>query len=266
MKKLNILFILGLLLLAISLMSNSGGRAAVQNNGSTGAPGENTCGQAGCHASGAFNPVAQIKVEDMDGNQVTEYFPGSTYKVTLTNQANGASGYGFQITSLDPNDNRIGEWSNQSANAQISALTNRTYLEQNSTSSTNVISADWTVGATESGDVTFYAATNAVNGNGGTSGDGTASTSITIAQAVTSSKELDLKSITLFPNPSHDIIYISSDMSIEQYEIYSVLGTRVVSDVVHNNQMDISLLKMGTYLVRLSSSNGETITKKIIKN
>ena len=266
MKKINILCIAGMVLMAMSLMSNSGGRAAVQNSGATGAPGENTCGRSGCHSAGAFNPMAEITIEDMDGNQVTEYFPGSTYKVTLTNEATGASRYGFQMTSLDPGNNRIGQWSNQSANAQISALTNRTYLEQNATSASNVISADWTVGATESGDVTFYAATNAVNGNGGTSGDGTASTSITITQAVTSNKEIDHTYARLYPNPSHDRIQITSDISIEHYELYSVLGTRVVSNTVTNNEIDISLLEVGTYLVRLSNSKGETIVKKIIKN
>lgn len=266
MKELKWALLVGLIIISLGLMSNSGGRAATQGQGGTGAPGENTCGQNGCHSGGAFSPMADIVVEDIDGNPITEYFPGTTYKVTLTNTANGASEYGFQITSLDANNDRIGEWSGQSANAQITALANRTYLEQNTSSTVNEISADWTPGDTAFGDITFYAAINAVNGNNSPSGDGTATVSITIPQAVNSNTELKYIDLTMFPNPSASVINIQSDVLFQNYEMYDLMGQRVRGEKLLNNRIDISDIQNGAYLVRLSSIDKGTVVKRIIKN
>ena len=266
MKRTNIFLVAGFIITCLSLMSNSGGRAAVQGQGSTGAPGENTCGQTGCHSSGSFNPMASIRVEDMDGNQISEYFPGTTYKVILTNSATGASRYGFQITSLNAtSDEFMGVWSDESTNAQITALSQRTYLEQQGTSSVNEISANWTAGEMEFGDITFYAATNAVNGNGSPSGDGTASTSLTIPQAVLSTSDIQDANLSIFPNPSSDVINISSDVSYNKFEMYDALGNMVLKNTF-SDQIDISDLQSGIYLVRLSSTNNVTSIKRIIKN
>jgi len=160
----------------------------------------------------------------------------------------------------------MGVWSEQSANGQISALTNRTYLEQFERSVANEISANWSVSDMEGGDVTFYAASNAVNGNGSPSGDGTATATLTIPQAVLSNDNIDNINLSLFPNPSADVIHVASDIQYTKYEIYNVLGEMVLNNTLNNNQINIVSLERGTYLVRLSSNTYKSSVKRIIKN
>ena len=45
--------------------------------------------------------------------------------------------------------------------------------------------------------------------------------------------------------------------------IFDVLGKKIVSQTISNNQMDISNLKTGIYLVKITQDNKQT-TKRIV--
>jgi len=250
--------------LCFTLMSNSGGRADVANQGATGAPGEITCGNSNCHDDGNFNPEVIISITDDTGAEITEYVPNTTYNFTITNNATGASGYGFQMTALDENNVHSSTWEATSSNGQVSALSQRTYVEQDGTSAENTLSGTWTTDQ-ETGEVTFYAVSNAVNGNGSPSGDGTATTSLTIPSATSSNDNLlNDFSFSLSPNPVQDIISLNTSDILKVIEVYDVFG-KVVRTYTNQKQLNVSDLTSGNYYLRVGNSKDQFATKKFLK-
>lgn len=68
----------------------------------------------------------------------------------------------------------------------------------------------------------------------------------------------------IYPNPVKNIFSIESNAQIKKIGIYNTLGqlVKIVSDI--ENQIDISDLNSGTYVIRLESDKGKT-TKKLVK-
>ena len=67
-------------------------------------------------------------------------------------------------------------------------------------------------------------------------------------------------SISVFPNPCRNFIYLNSDFKCTGYCIYNLLGECVQTGIVSNeNLINIQSVKAGCYLLRLS-----TITNKIL--
>lgn len=169
-----LLFVLFTILLGYGLISNSGGRASVAMDGNTGAPGETgiTCGT--CHTGGNFGTInAILTVTGPNGLPATDYVPGSTYNIILQGIATGGfpSGYGFQMTALDPNNSSAGAWSNNGAGTAFGTALGRTYWEQTAPAPVAAFTASWTAPGAGKGDVTFYYIMTAVNGSQSTMGD-----------------------------------------------------------------------------------------------
>jgi beta-glucanase (GH16 family) len=68
-----------------------------------------------------------------------------------------------------------------------------------------------------------------------------------------------------FQNPTHDILNITSNLTIDKVEIYNLLGTLVSKTTSNTNNIDISKLSKGIYLVTVYSGIKKSI-KKIIVN
>jgi len=75
-----------------------------------------------------------------------------------------------------------------------------------------------------------------------------------------------LSQISLYPNPSHDLITINipSGIELESTILYDLLGKAVLSNS-NNNQVNLSSLPTGVYILKITTSNG-SITKKVIRN
>jgi len=71
------------------------------------------------------------------------------------------------------------------------------------------------------------------------------------------------QNIVIYPNPATNIINFEGSSTELQVNIYDMLGREVVSQTVMN-QMDVSFLKSGIYLVRLTDGEKST-THKLIK-
>lgn len=178
--------------------SNSNGRATAANSGNTGAPGENTCGQ--CHNGGNFGASVSIQVFAQGATvPTTQFVAGNTYtvRVTVNNSIGTPGGYGFQLTALSGAENTpVSGYSNLATNVKQktitvqNAFTGRTYLEHNGVTTNNVFQFSWTAPANLSDAVTFYASGNVVNGNGSTSGDAVANSSLTIYPALNVSNDI----------------------------------------------------------------------------
>lgn len=88
----------------------------------------------------------------------------------------------------------------------------------------------------------------------------------------TSTKELSSPTITLYPNPTNDIINIAikGDYTFNQlnYTIHNIIGEEIASSKVFTNTttpINVSNLKNGVYFISFVRGN-ETITKKFVIN
>lgn len=84
-------------------------------------------------------------------------------------------------------------------------------------------------------------------------------------QEVLSTGDNNLSEFSLYPNPSSgSTVRINTGVSGDiQVAVYDVLGKRVMNTVVSNNELNISGLTQGVYMVRIIQ-NGLSATKKLI--
>jgi len=166
-------------------VANSAGPAL----GRTGAPklgtasSERTCNDAGCHNGHPVN----------DGNGTVElvgvpdrYTPGAAYPITVrlastSTQLNGFRRWGFELTAARLSDGEgAGTFSSPTLTTVIGNeffyhlrpyATHNTSTLQIGAASPVEWTVTWNAPATDQGDVGFYVAGNAANGNGSNAGD-----------------------------------------------------------------------------------------------
>lgn len=165
--------------MVIFLLTLGGFYALTSTNGppagNTNAPGDANCTQ--CHSGTLVTSGTNWNNISLSSNiPSTGYLPDSVYTLTLSHSQSGISKFGFQITALKSSGNtKTGTFiiTNTTTTKLLSGT--RDYVEQTSagTSGSGSISwsFNWKAPATNSGDVVFYAAINASNNNGGSSGD-----------------------------------------------------------------------------------------------
>jgi hypothetical protein len=149
-------------------------------------PGNMTCKSSGCHNSFDLNSGdGSFSINDAPAH----YAPGETYPITVTLSDPGQKRWGFQLTVLDGNNRQAGTvvvTDNTDTQLSDNAGSNPDFIMQRSAGTfagTNTgpvsWSFNWTAPSQAGGDVTFYAAGNAANNNGSTSGDYVFTTTIT---------------------------------------------------------------------------------------
>lgn len=275
---------MSVLALGFLLMSNSGGRATTQNEGNTGAPGDQVQGNnpwtcQTCH-NGPIETTIMIEVfEAGTTTAASDYVPGVMYdvKVTMDDINNDAAGYGFQIVSLvDADDSDVNAWSNPGVGVQIATAgnTGRSYAEHAGTQDDNEFVVQWMAPTATSGSVTFYAAGTAVNRADGNTGDGGANTSLTLTErpvGIFDVSALDA-TVNVFPNPAINYLNVRVESNFAgtvSAEIMDVQGriaiTRPFDLMMGTNetQFDVSQLNTGTYLLRLSSED-KVLTEQFV--
>ncbi len=246
--KIRLLYLLFLTILcALVLPASKNGRASADKIGNTGAPGDDANPNGTprictyCHF-GAANPTVSIRVLDADGDSVSAYIPGQQYtaRVTITTNVPSLTGFGFQMIALrdsgnvdldgfsDPGNNTVN-------NYKIATIPNgRTYAEHDNVSVNNgVFNVVWTAPAAGTGPITFYAAGNAVNRNGSTSGDGAAAKTLKLTeQSATSAPDLAGASVQMkvWPNPVSDIARVeinTAQAGQYQFRVVDISGKTV---------------------------------------
>ncbi len=162
-------------LLLFSYVSGSPG-------GKTGSPGDNGATCTDCHTGTAQTQMSWIS----STIPVEGYTAGETYQITATGTHAGVVKFGFELTSEDLMGAKVGVFSIIDANRTKLANGGKSVTHKNTgvtpTGNSNSWTVDWT--APETGSVTFYAAFNAANGNGATSGDIIYTSSMTVNQLV----------------------------------------------------------------------------------
>ena len=76
-----------------------------------------------------------------------------------------------------------------------------------------------------------------------------------------------IEGFSFYPNPSSDVVNLSSQDNIERVAIYNILGQKVIDQNINatSSRLNVANLNTGTYLMQVRV-DGKTATYKIIKN
>ena len=173
--KFNIIIVLIVTLFLFAFRSNP-------NDARTGAPGESTCGTTSCHTGGGTANDGSISLNGLPDMLESGMTYNLSVRLTITDGSPQLGG--FQMTALDGNNDKAGDFSNPGANVGVSGAANsREYAEHRNaksfTSSSLSYMVAWTAPSSLGTDeVTFYIAANFADGDGGRTGDRIRTTSV----------------------------------------------------------------------------------------
>lgn len=253
--------------------SNSSGAPTAGSLGYTGSPADaQTCARAGCHAGTATEQTGWI-TSDIPN---TGYVAGQTYEITATVEEIGRSRFGFMLSPQDDQGNPLGTMA-EGTGTQLKV--NGAYITHisGSTSSNDSQSwtFDWTAPAEGTGNVTFYAAFNAANDNGNTSGDIIYTSSLEVEELLDASiGELpESYAPAVFPNPATDVMnltYANNGMTtVELWTIDGKLAKTVLNNrsvlAGQNETFQVSDLNAGVYIMRTNTEQGSTTQRVVIR-
>lgn len=265
-------------------------KTAGSHPGSTGAPGDLTCSQNGCHKD------AQVIQNSVGVNTMlfsspdSTYIPGHTYTLTLKVHSFSTSKFGFELTSLRDADNtfsgalgileplRTQLISHAVGNDTRISVTHEAAGTASLSNSFTQWQMKWTAPPTNVGPVTLYYATNCTNNNGFETGDTIYVSSFKIKSPPTFTTALHSQLI----NESNVNIFFNKELQqiIINYELNRAAQVKTmvydgIGDMISQNQTkaktgaqhEAIALKpnhpKGTYIVRLMIDNA-IVNKKII--
>lgn len=213
--------------------------------------GGNTCGT--CH--GSANTATTVALIGLPATFET----GKTYNLTytITNATNTSAGFNILVSG--------GTLTAGSGSKVNTAKTQITHTAPKSAVS-NVTTFDftWTAPSTIT-TVNFTTVGNAVNGNGGDSGDQWNTVSYAVQGGFPASvSSIDRTSLTCFPNPSSTSIQLNGINQDAQVDIYNLQGQRVNCNLV-NGVISVSQLTNGLYFIH-AVQNGKTFVTSFTKN
>ncbi len=275
MKNLFILLLFSLgFTVYIALLGNVGGAPA----GTTGGPGEETCGKSGCHATNPNTGPATINIGlDIDE---TAYVPGKIHSVTIAiDNPQNAARNGFEIVALNAQNNNIGEWILSGEYTQARSANGRNYMTHSEDGSIlTTWKIDWKAPASNVGTITFYAAVNDADDNGGRTGDNIYTTSKRVSAEVTSSVKSiqSITDISVFPNPVQQIINLKigltepTNLSGQLVSLNGQIVGQLFNEQLSNGTHYLSLetppnLAAGLYLLELRNEQGGVKTLSVLK-
>jgi hypothetical protein len=90
----------------------------------------------------------------------------------------------------------------------------------------------------------------------------------TITDTINNLTQLRLeKTISIYPNPAKNELFIQSDFKVITLEIYNNLGVKVKEKELnrHEAKVDIANLPSGNYTLKLLTTQGEVKKKFVIK-
>lgn len=249
---------------------NSGGKT-----NATGSPGEGTC--ANCHSGGSGQTIVTIS-SNIPSNQ---YVPGQTYTITVSVRNPSFSKFGFAAEVLhSTSNNNSGTIANPGSGVQVlnSMGGRKTATHTSPKSGTGMadFTFDWTAPSTPD-TVKIYAIGNAVDGNGGTSGDtpAQAATVITLTPQIPSASiaALNQPNFQVFPNPTSEQIHVQLPFSNQQttIQLLDLQGKSVAplfNHLLDANQNVITLsvpehLPNGNYILYILNEKGQAFSKKL---
>ncbi|GIV28341.1 MAG: hypothetical protein KatS3mg027_2155 [Bacteroidia bacterium] len=243
--------------------------------GRTGSPGETTC--TACHGGGTG--TTNVSISATPNFSANEYIPGNTYTINVTVTNNSYTKFGFGCEILDPTSNsNAGTMNTPLTGVQFltasNGRNNAVHTTPKTGSGTTTFSFIWTA-PTTTNNIVIYAAGNAVNGNGTTTGDAVGSASLVLTANTTSIKENTANnSMLIFPNPASDFISIHvdyfntpTDVTLELYDLKGIQHYTLINTKLNYGQNEIKTflpteVSNGLYLLKIRS-NEKTIASQL---
>ena len=224
--------------------------------GKSGSPGDGGNNCTDCHAGTAMNQELWIYGPDL---LLGGYSAGQTYDIFVIGVDADAQKFGFEATAEDNNGNKVGSFDagfggfTQTINN--SAAITHTALGSNPIADTGTVwFFSWTAPATNVGNITFYAAVNAANGNGGNSGDQIYLTQFVASPSVGVNDVAANEQLHIYPNPSSGLITVSNKANNEGHlEILNLSGQLLHRQEASGSEIkaDLGTLGKGIYIARL---------------
>lgn len=75
----------------------------------------------------------------------------------------------------------------------------------------------------------------------------------------------DNKSVTLYPNPVKDELFLDTNFGIEKLSIINVNGQRIAAQLTDSNVINVNQLAAGLYILEMTTQDGVTLHKNFIK-
>lgn len=208
-----VLGLMAVMFFSSGMMDNNG------QAGRTGSPGELTC-RDGCHNSFALNSGGGSITLGSTNMLNWEYVPGTTYHMTVTVAKAGVNLFGVGLEALTSTNDNAGMLnitdaaSTQIKFAAVSGVSRRNVVHKlNGGVGTDgkTFQFDWVAPSSDIGNVTFYFAGNAANGQNNMAGDHIYTGSQVITPAIgTGLEEVDRTSgVQVWPNPVVDHLSIA---------------------------------------------------------
>src|SRR5690606_32804737 len=72
-----------------------------------------------------------------------------------------------------------------------------------------------------------------------------------------------ISEVTIYPNPTTGILNFNSKSEIQNVVLFDLSGRKISE--FNSSQINISSLPKGIYLVKISTKDGKTTTKKVVK-
>ena len=251
--------------------------------GYSGAPSDATCAIGGCHSSYAINSAGPGSVTttltDSLGNAATIYKPGSRYNVAVTVSYTGRSTFGFETTVRKTSTNtQIGKLM-LSTGVQFCPYpfnsTNYVTHEYSSISGSGskTWTFTWTAPGSDVGNIEFYTAGNAANGDGNVDGDYIYTNHLLFASPTGISPNAVAHFVSVYPNPATDIIHALYSLREPSQVGISVLDLhgRVVKNISYHyssageQQMEANIGDMakGVYFLKIEAAGTDSYFKII---
>ena len=222
-------FALTILILTQSNTSNSSSNIPLA--GKTGAPGETTCANTGCHTGPT--PTGNIVINFSGGDF---YSANGQYTIAIAvNEV--AEKYGFEITALDNGNNLAGiplpqVGSTTTIAPTSGAVGSRKYVSHKGAGASSTWVIDYTAPSLNVGDITFYVAANAADGNMAKTGDKILTATKTISFN-TSAPSITTNTLFAVQNPVTYKINITineSNSDFVRVQLFDIAG-RFVADL-----------------------------------
>jgi Secretion system C-terminal sorting domain/Reeler domain len=292
MKKKFLLFsVLGGLSVCV-LSSSHSGVGISQGYDCTGAEtGLGNSAGCSCHGGSATSTVIVNIALDSAGVPTTHYKAGMTYNVVLTSTNSlSLSKFGFQLGCITgtaavttPTNAGTFDTTGLPTSTRYTAASSGNFvlnmIEQSNTitgsAGTFVDSFSWTAPAAGTGAVSFWAVVNAVNGNGGTSGDKWNTNSAAINEWVIPTSVANVANSTdvkVFPVPFNDVLNVSfagvdaGDYTVSVFDLSGAIRHIQVVNVTgatYQVAVPVSELAHGVYQVVIAGENFRKVVSAV---
>ncbi len=272
-NQINVFFFVLILTIGICISTNSFAKEDGAPSGNTGSPGDDqTCAHVDCHTGSASNRDGLIFTDVPESG----YLSGVNYLVTVTINETGVSKFGFQASPQTIEGSKLGDMT--LINASHTKLTGGgKYITHTLSGTSGTNTRTWTFNWTPDdahGDVTFYVAVNASDGEENASGDEIYTSSIIVKEDPANNpltlEELNRISFDMISPANNELVLnIATPVNGEIFvNLFDINGTLIYRTNFGNSNgtfnIPLTEFSSGLYFVSVSNEKGK-LTKQFIK-